>query len=227
MTANSSLVCILVTALLLLVPTTEGRRRRVFSECSERAIQEREDEADVVVSATVERLLHSGAQVSARVKHVLKGPRELNGSVVLVTGLDNPELCDAKLKGGDTRLFVLHYFGDSGAEMRALASPLRITLQNLDKLQAAVNDAPYRRRHHVMDLPCESKYCPWNGDCSESIQHRTSVAQCSCPRGCVHHPGPVCGHDGNTYPSHCRLRVDSCHNQRTLWVKHQGPCTSF
>ncbi|XP_064460157.1 agrin-like [Ornithodoros turicata] len=221
---NSALKLACVLMMVLLV---EGRRRRIYSECSERAIQEREDEANVVVSATVERLLHSGAQVSARVKRVLKGPRELNGSVVLITGLDDPELCDAKLKGGDTRLFVLHFFGDSGAEMRALASPLRMTLPNLDKLQAAVNDEPYRRRPHIIDLPCETKYCSWNGDCSETTHYRSSAAHCSCPTNCVHHPGAVCGHDGKTYASHCRLRVDSCHNQKTVWVKHQGHCTSF
>lgn len=217
-----------VTLALLLVacvtpPPVGARRRRIFHDCTERHLEESEDIADLVVSAIVERLLHGGAQVSARVKRVFKGPRELNGSVVLVEGLDGEGLCDAKLREGDTRLFLLEEVAASMARTRVLASPLRITLPNLDKLQAAVHDEPYRRRLHERDLPCESKYCPWNGDCSES---RLGVAQCSCPGSCAYDPQavPVCGLDGVTYASRCKLRVDSCRQQKRLWAKTLGAC---
>ncbi|CAN7986255.1 unnamed protein product, partial [Ixodes pacificus] len=121
------------------LPSVAARRRRIFHDCTERHLEESEDIADLVVSATVERLLHGGAQVSARVKRVFKGPRELNGSVVLVEGLDGEGLCDAKLREGDTRLFLLEEVAASMARTRVLASPLRVTLPNLDKLQAAVH----------------------------------------------------------------------------------------
>lgn len=79
------------------------------------------------------------AQVSVRVHRPLKGgPRELGGSVLLVEGLDNEALCGTRLTQGDTRLFLLKG-GASEGRTRLLSSPLRLTLPNLDKLQAAVN----------------------------------------------------------------------------------------
>lgn len=77
-------------------------------------------------------------------KRVLKGPRELNGSVVLIEGLDGEDLCGGKLREGDTRLFLLGQ-GASEARTTILASPLRITLPNLDRVEAAVS-REYRPR---------------------------------------------------------------------------------
>lgn len=217
----SALAALLFPAVLLvsLTGSVGARRRRTFVECSERAVEEAEDRADTVVSGTVERVLQSGAQASTRVVRVLKGPPELNGSVVLVTGLDRPDLCDAKLREGDSRLFVLRSSGASGAKTDALASPLRLTLSNLDRLQAAVDDEPHRRRPQVVDLPCEAKYCAWSGDCSPD-----GGARCSCPDGCGYDPVAVCGRDGRTYSSRCRLRVDACRKRERVWVRHRGPC---
>ncbi|KAH9377619.1 hypothetical protein HPB48_019238 [Haemaphysalis longicornis] len=147
-------------------PAPKPADRRIFDDCPESRLPV--VEADLVVSATVERLLQDGAQVSARVRRALKGPRELGGSVLLVEGLDNEALCGTRLAQGDTHLFLLKG-GASEGRTRLLSSPLRLTLANLDRLQAAVK------------VPCEAKYCPFNGDCSED---RLGGARCSCPTSC-------------------------------------------
>ncbi|XP_077534904.1 agrin-like [Haemaphysalis longicornis] len=209
--------------LLLLVlsfsPGAEARRRRIFDDCPESRLPV--VEADLVVSATVERLLQDGAQVSARVRRALKGPRELGGSVLLVEGLDNEALCGTRLAQGDTHLFLLKG-GASEGRTRLLSSPLRLTLANLDRLQAAVKGESYRRRLHERDLPCEAKYCPFNGDCSED---RLGGARCSCPTSCGFESAPVCGLDGVSYPNRCKMRADSCRKQKKLWALHHGPCS--
>ncbi|XP_075543126.1 uncharacterized protein LOC142576736 [Dermacentor variabilis] len=208
--------------LLLLCALPKGgqpRRRRIFDDCPEGRLPVAE--ADLVLTATVERLLQDGAQVSVRVHRPLKGgPRELGGSVLLVEGLDNEALCGTRLAQGDTRLFLLKG-GASEGRTRLLASPLRLTLPNLDKLQAAVNGESYRRRLHERDLPCEAKYCPWNGDCAED---QRGTAHCSCPTSCEFESKPVCATDGVTYPNRCKMRVDSCRGQKRLWSRHQGTC---
>lgn len=216
--------CLLLTVIACLAwSPAEARRRRIFDECTDAAVEKSEEKADLVITAIVERVLQSGAQVSARVKRVLKGPRELNGSVVLIEGLDGEDLCGGKLREGDTRLFLLGQ-GASEARTTILASPLRITLPNLDRVEAAVSHQHYRRRLHEKDLPCEAKYCPWNGDCSED---RLGIAHCSCPESCPYGQpsgGPVCGLDDNTYSSRCNLRVESCRHKKKLWARHQGAC---
>uniref|UniRef100_A0A131YXG7 Agrin n=1 Tax=Rhipicephalus appendiculatus TaxID=34631 RepID=A0A131YXG7_RHIAP len=209
-------------ALLLLcalLEEGEARRRRIFDDCPESRLPVAE--ADLVITATVERLLQDGAQVSVRVHRPLKGgPRELGGSVLLVEGLDNDALCGTRLTQGDTRLFLLKG-GASEGRTRLLSSPLRVTLPNLDRLQAAVNGESYRRRLHERDLPCEAKYCPWNGDCTED---RLGTARCSCPTSCDFESEPVCATDGVTYPNRCKMRVESCRKQKRLWSRHQGNC---
>lgn len=34
----------------------------------------------------------------------------------------------------------------------------------------------------------------------------------------------VCGSDGFTYESECLVRLQSCRDQKPIWVVHKGPC---
>ncbi|MGH0128254.1 UNVERIFIED_CONTAM: hypothetical protein FKN15_011283 [Acipenser sinensis] len=42
-----------------------------------------------------------------------------------------------------------------------------------------------------------------------------------CP---VTHPSPVCGSDGHTYSSKCKLEFQTCSSGRTMSLKCEGPC---
>ncbi|CAG7834678.1 unnamed protein product [Allacma fusca] len=76
---------------------------------------------------------------------------------------------------------------------------------------------------------CEGVKCGPNQKCVI----RNGVPKCVCSpncaafrnqRGKVHHKGPVCGSDGKTYKSTCRLLKRSCRRKINLTISYYGSC---
>lgn len=62
---------------------------------------------------------------------------------------------------------------------------------------------------------------------------RSDSPKCICAPNCKRHDGlwpkggPVCGTDGVSYKSHCRLKKRSCRTRdQSLTVNYRGPCQS-
>ena len=71
---------------------------------------------------------------------------------------------------------------------------------------------------HLSDDPCLGVVCPM-GACRKG--------QCVCPSAC-RSDQPVCGSDGNTYPSRCHLKHHACASTNTnLTLSHTGPCREY
>uniref|UniRef100_A0A8C4WX22 Follistatin n=1 Tax=Eptatretus burgeri TaxID=7764 RepID=A0A8C4WX22_EPTBU len=70
-----------------------------------------------------------------------------------------------------------------------------------------------------------SVVCPGNTHCVLDQHERAHCV--SCTLGRCPHPGPtdtVCGRDGHTYDSVCRLRHVTCLRGRSIGVTHAGSC---
>ncbi|CAG0910451.1 unnamed protein product [Cyprideis torosa] len=64
----------------------------------------------------------------------------------------------------------------------------------------------------------------YNGECKTIIGKRSvSDFDCDRPIRCTRIYRPVCGSDGNTYPSECMLRRQACQDPG-LTVASEGPC---
>ncbi|CAG0906268.1 unnamed protein product [Cyprideis torosa] len=64
----------------------------------------------------------------------------------------------------------------------------------------------------------------YNGECRTIIGKRSvSDFDCDRPIRCTRIYRPVCGSDGNTYPSECMLRRQACQDPG-LTVASEGPC---
>ncbi|XP_076369513.1 agrin-like isoform X2 [Tachypleus tridentatus] len=85
-----------------------------------------------------------------------------------------------------------------------------------------VHYLPYKRRPRIQEKPCEKMYCAYGAHCL--VDDRTHQAYCHCRDACSEIFAPICGSDGVTYMSDCVMRMASCTQQRTIFVKHQGPC---
>jgi len=75
----------------------------------------------------------------------------------------------------------------------------------------------------VGEGPCIGVDCPFNGVC-HVVDHSAS---CICRSQCDDddQEGPVCGTDGLTYPSACRLRLVGCRQQSDVQVAYYEACT--
>ncbi|XP_022661641.1 agrin-like isoform X4 [Varroa destructor] len=68
--------------------------------------------------------------------------------------------------------------------------------------------------------PCEKIYCRFGAECHVS----DDKAYCRCRRTCSDTFAPVCGSDGVTYSSECKLKMASCINQKRIYVDTTGAC---
>ncbi|XP_076328006.1 agrin-like isoform X3 [Tachypleus tridentatus] len=75
--------------------------------------------------------------------------------------------------------------------------------------------------------PCIEKKCEFGAECRPSMDGRT--AECICPKKCATYGDsrgsrPVCGSDGQDYPTVCDLRRTACQEKRDIKVRFQGRC---
>lgn len=216
-----------ITLLTIAAHICDGRVRykyRKRTECREDWPRRAEDLPNVVLSGVVQQTHPppAGTTLSSAtlfVKWVLKGPAQLEGTRITVDGFGTPDSCYPVPKSFDSLILLLQ---ESTAGLYRLnGSVFRVNLNNLDRIQSVVADQPYRRRADIPDQPCESHYCPNNGDCVEQSDGQTS---CQCPTSCPSVREPVCGSDQQTYANECRLRADSCGKGQNVFIRHTGSC---
>nr|XP_019944757.1 PREDICTED: agrin isoform X10 [Paralichthys olivaceus] len=68
--------------------------------------------------------------------------------------------------------------------------------------------------------PCLDKLCEHGAMCV--VQNNEPV--CECPEACAQISDPVCGSNGHSYGSPCEMRAMGCALQKSIHIKHIGPC---
>ncbi|XP_078464054.1 agrin-like isoform X1 [Lampetra planeri] len=239
---------LLLLALLALGGGSHAARLRWFASADcvrgDAALELREEAANVVLTGTVEEILHRDPVLHTyagmvRVWRFLKGREILSpsalmdgGRKVMVGGFGEPSICDNQVSTGDTRIFLLNpsaneLWPEHQELLQLNSSLIRISLRNLEKVELAVQDKP------VMDLPqtppsvvevCRPVLCGFGAVC-ERDPEEPARGVCACRRAdCLAVVAPVCGSDGATYANECELERAQCTQQRRIRVSSRGPC---
>ncbi|KAG9482219.1 hypothetical protein GDO78_011100, partial [Eleutherodactylus coqui] len=142
--------------LAVLVAVLLGNSR---GHCPERELEKREEEANIVLTGTVEEILnvdpvHHTYSCKIRVWRYLKG-REIvtneilldGGNKVMVGGFGDPTICDNQVSTGDTRIFFVnpaprYMWPLHRNELMLNSSLMRITLRNLEEVELCVEGSP-------------------------------------------------------------------------------------
>uniref|UniRef100_H3CJK0 NtA domain-containing protein n=2 Tax=Tetraodon nigroviridis TaxID=99883 RepID=H3CJK0_TETNG len=120
--------------------------------CPEKNLEDREEEANVVLTGTVDEIInmdpvHNTYSCKVRVWRYLKGKSSVDreilldgGNKVMIGGFGNPHICDNQVATGDTRIFFLNpaslYMGpEHKNELMLNSSLMRITLRNLEDVE--------------------------------------------------------------------------------------------
>uniref|UniRef100_A0A673M1Y2 Agrin n=1 Tax=Sinocyclocheilus rhinocerous TaxID=307959 RepID=A0A673M1Y2_9TELE len=214
---------------------------RCHGSCSEKELEKREEEANIVLTGTVEEILnmdpvHNTYSCKVRVWRYLKGKIMVNGEVlldggnkVMIGGFGDPHICDNQVATGDTRIFFVnlspHFMWPSHKnELMLNSSLMRITLRNLEEVEHCVEDKPV----HFTPAPppdgCRGKLCGFGAVC-ERDPTDPSKGECVCKKiVCTSVVAPVCGSDSSTYSNECELEKAQCNTQRRIKVMRRGPC---
>ncbi|XP_015683082.1 agrin-like, partial [Protobothrops mucrosquamatus] len=141
--------------LLLLVLLLASWPARCSRSCPEKELERREEEANVVLTGTVEEILnvdpvHQTYSCKVRVWRYLKGKDVVTheilldgGNKVMIGGFGDPLICDNQVSTGDTRIFFVnpapHYMWPTHKnELMLNSSLMRITLRNLEEVEHCV-----------------------------------------------------------------------------------------
>ncbi|ROL46837.1 Agrin [Anabarilius grahami] len=129
--------------------------QRCHGSCSEKELEKREEEANIVLTGTVEEILnmdpvHNTYSCKVRVWRYLKGKTTVNGEVlldggnkVMIGGFGDPDICDNQVATGDTRIFFVnlapeYMWPNHKNELMLNSSLMRITLRNLEEVEHCV-----------------------------------------------------------------------------------------
>nr|XP_029478781.1 agrin-like [Oncorhynchus nerka] len=130
--------------------------QRGHESCPEEDLEKREEEANVVLTGTVEEIMnmdpvHNTYSCKVRVWRYLKGKTMVNGEVlldggnkVMIGGFGDPEVCDNQVATGDTRIFFVNLAPEfmwptHKNELMLNSSLMRITLRNLEEVEHCVD----------------------------------------------------------------------------------------
>ncbi|XP_016135597.1 agrin isoform X1 [Sinocyclocheilus grahami] len=215
--------------------------QRCHGSCSEKELETREEEANVVLTGTVEEILnmdpvHNTYSCKVRVWRYLKGKTMVNGEVlldggnkVMIGGFGDPHICDNQVATGDTRIFFVNLapefmWPNHKNELMLNSSLMRITLRNLEEVEHCVEDKPV----HFTPAPppdgCRGKLCGFGAVCERNPTD-PSKGECVCKKiVCTSVVAPVCGSDSSTYSNECELEKAQCNTQRRIKVMRKGPC---
>ncbi|KAG8434439.1 hypothetical protein GDO86_012708 [Hymenochirus boettgeri] len=219
--------------------------------CPERELEKREEEANIVLTGTVEEIMNVDPvqhtySCKIRVWRYLKG-REIvtndilvdGGNKVMVGGFGDPTICDNQVSTGDTRIFFVNpvprsMWPSHRNELMLNSSLMRITLRNLEEVEMCVEE--HRRlsadkpgSHFTSPQPtlqdaCRGMLCGFGAVCEKSSTD-PSQATCVCKKtACASVVAPVCGSDYSTYSNECELEKAQCNQQRRIKVISKGPC---
>uniref|UniRef100_A0A8C2YQ92 Agrin n=1 Tax=Chinchilla lanigera TaxID=34839 RepID=A0A8C2YQ92_CHILA len=214
--------------------------------CPERALERREEEANVVLTGTVEEILNVDPvqltySCKVRVWRYLKGKDVVaqenlmdGGNKVVISGFGDPLICDNQVSTGDTRIFFVnpappYLWPAHKNELMLNSSLMRITLRNLEEVEFCVED---KLGTHFTPAPlmppdaCRGVLCGFGAVCEPSIED-PGRASCVCKKSaCPAVVAPVCGSDASTYSSECELQRAQCVLQRRIRLLRRGPCGS-
>nr|XP_012631826.1 agrin isoform X1 [Microcebus murinus] len=214
--------------------------------CPERALERREEEANVVLTGTVEEILNVDPvqhtySCKVRVWRYLKGKDLVaqeslldGGNKVVISGFGDPLICDNQVSTGDTRIFFVnpappYLWPAHKNELMLNSSLMRITLRNLEEVEFCVEDKPGTHFTPAAPTPadaCRGMLCGFGAVCEPSAEGPGRAA-CVCKKSaCPSVVAPVCGSDASTYSSECELQRAQCTQQRRIRLLSRGPCGS-
>uniref|UniRef100_A0A8D2ABJ0 Agrin n=1 Tax=Sciurus vulgaris TaxID=55149 RepID=A0A8D2ABJ0_SCIVU len=232
--------------LLLLLVVAAHTLPSAGGTCPERALERREEEANVVLTGTVEEILNVDPvqhtySCKVRVWRYLKGKDVVSqeslldgGNKVVIGGFGDPLICDNQVSTGDTRIFFVnpappYLWPAHKNELMLNSSLMRITLRNLEEVEFCVEGA-WGGVHVGVPLEgqraCRGMLCGFGAVCEPSAED-PGRASCVCKKSaCPAVVAPVCGSDASTYSSECELQRAQCHLQRRIRLLRRGPCGS-
>ncbi|XP_034447565.1 agrin isoform X9 [Hippoglossus hippoglossus] len=219
------------------------------ASCPEKELEDREEEAHVVLTGTVDEIInmdpvHNTYSCKVRVWRYLKGKSDVNreilldgGNKLMIGGFGNPGICDNQVATGDTRIFFLNpALASMGPEhkneLMLNSSLMRITLRNLEDVEHCVEAHKYiiadKPPHFTPAQPpdgCRGKLCGFGAVCERDPTDQAK-GECVCKRvECPSLVAPVCGSDSSTYSNECELEKAQCNTQRRIKVLRKGPCS--
>ncbi|XP_073731347.1 agrin isoform X3 [Misgurnus anguillicaudatus] len=215
--------------------------QRCHGSCSEKELEKREEEANVVLTGTVEEILnmdpvHNTYSCKVRVWRYLKGKTTVNGEIlldggnkVMIGGFGDPDICDNQVATGDTRIFFVNLAPEymwpaHKNELMLNSSLMRITLRNLEEVEHCVEDKPVHFTETAPPDGCRGKLCGFGALC-ERDPTNPSKGECVCKKiPCSPVVAPVCGSDDSTYSNECELEKAQCIAQRRIKVMRKGSC---
>ncbi|XP_077588780.1 agrin isoform X4 [Stigmatopora nigra] len=237
-------------AAILLAGLLVALLRSCVATCPEKNLEDREEEANVVLTGTVDEIInmdpvHNTYSCKVRVWRYLKGKSSINreilldgGNKVMIGGFGNTGICDNQVATGDTRIFFLNPAPEAMGpehknELMLNSSLMRITLRNLEDVEHCVEAHKYviadKPPHFTPAQPpdgCRGKLCGFGAVCERDPKDPAN-AECVCKRmdNCPSLVAPVCGSDSSTYTNECELEKAQCRSQRRIKVLRKGPCS--